>query len=123
MKDKFKMKFQLKKPIKMKNGKYGFSNIDFIDENMALSAFVDASERKYIHPDSVHLLNPCQWDLIEEGGINYGIITDSDKKKASIQYCTNENGKTLAGCIPINDLKIIQRNGIHFMMPECEGKP
>lgn len=80
-----------------------------------------ATYKAYIHPDSLYLLKPQQWDLVEHDGISYGLVTDyDDDEEAAIQYDTDENGVTRAGLAAIDDLVIIQRNGIAFMWPESE---
>ena len=78
------------------------------------------SEKYYIDKDSFHILKPQQWDLVEEGDINYGIITDCDDENAAIQYSTDENGTTLCDFMPVDELTIIQRDEKPFFNPRKE---
>lgn len=73
----------------------------------------------YIHPDSLHLLEPKEGDLLECNNTNkllYGICLAFDKLAESV--CVESD----SGHWSIGDsrVKIIQRNNIPFMWPEKE---
>lgn len=69
----------------------------------------DTPDRFYIHPDSIHLLEPQENDLTK--------IIHADGETAS--YCKvydlQDDRDWLSDVV-----QIIQRNGIPFMWPECE---
>jgi hypothetical protein len=84
-----------------------------------------SDRRFYIHPDSLHLLEPQPGDLFRFGerGPVYECIPDHDDSIAKlgniplppqweVSYAREKNR---------GRIKIIQRNGIAFMLPESEG--
>jgi len=79
----------------------------------------------YIHPDSLHLLEPQVGDLFRfsNKGPIYECVCDVDKHVARIGYIPNPPQWELSQTKQyIGDLRfrIIQRNGASFMWPESE---
>jgi hypothetical protein len=79
--------------------------------------------RIYIHPDSLHLLEPQKDDVVEMLGIKsvwpvYGTVTPFVFPIETADAAIGVN----SWCAPAatKDLKIIQRNGIAFHWPESE---
>lgn len=78
----------------------------------AASQIRDKNERDYyyIHPDSLHLLEPREGDLVKATWVGKG---------APVSQCLIYNAIEVLGSY-WHIGKIIQRNGIPFMWPEQE---
>jgi hypothetical protein len=78
-----------------------------------VKAAEDESRKWYIHPDSLHLLEPRAGDLVTCIGVTGWMI---DRIEARLYYTHNAAGQECSG--KIDDARILQRNGTPFMWPE-----
>ena len=86
-----------------------------------------ATDRLYIHPDSLHLLEPQVNDYIEYYNCFMGTIWRVEYGLCLVNETSLANGPeeeshyaTLERVAPADVDKIIQRNGVPFMWPESE---
>ena len=68
----------------------------------------------YIHPDSLHLLEPKDGDLVD--GVRVGHVYETDGKTLNVD-ANGGDWEMAADCVTI-----LQRNGIPFMRPEVENE-
>jgi hypothetical protein len=71
------------------------------------------SGNTYIHPDSLHLLEPKEDDIGFDGS-NYGSVYKLGRIFYVAVLFSEHNGEKVE--------RIIQRNGIAFMWPQCEER-
>jgi hypothetical protein len=77
----------------------------------------EPDERLYIHPDSLHLLEPQVGDLIKQWGSQAGVpIYDIGAMNGKPCYFMPNNSFNYLSSME----RIIQRNGIAFHWPESE---
>ena len=73
------------------------------------------TSKLHIHPDSVHLMEPKEGDLVYHRGM-YGRFDHCG------QICVeSEAVETICYSLHSDDFRIIQRNGIAFHCPESEA--
>jgi hypothetical protein len=88
----------------------------------------EGTGRWYIHPDSLHLLEPKEGDLVKYGLLShFGVIGDrceydvEDGKLFRLSQTTEwDMGESFGFFASKRDAKIIQRNGIPFHWPQFE---
>lgn len=119
----FGMQFTVPRPLLSKIGLDGFAAGRYI------FAEADASGqyKLYLHPDSLHLLEPMVGDVMTADLINWGVNVGVVKR-------VNENNVMIGALdwdgestVMINskdaaDNKIIQRNNIQFHFPKFENE-
>ena len=77
--------------------------------------------RFYIHPDSLHLLEPIEGDYLEcinQTNAPYILAKANDNNGSLSAFSTNP--KITLGQSMFDSWKIIQRNSLPFMRPEIE---
>lgn len=81
--------------------------------SMAMDEEVTIHARFIIHPDSQHLLEPQQWDVLQ--------AADSTAVSYYDGFYRKDEGFVFHDESAHKSVKIIQRNGLSFMWPESEG--
>lgn len=84
---------------------------DYGRESVCMYGFDDT--KIHIHPDSLHLLDPKICDICNVNESGYGIIIGFDLVTQKAVFANGILGA-------LENIKIIQRNGIPFMWPESE---
>lgn len=81
----------------------------------------DAQPAYYIHPDSLHLLDPKEWDMGQRmRGVP--VVICSDQNYAEFERAgIGRNYVALGDPLFDSHFRIIQRNGLPFFWPEMEG--
>lgn len=90
--------------------------------NVNIQAGSDNSHVKfYIHPDSLHLLEPRKGDLVDLGRHGFAFVTDRDDNNINCALFNPDIGVFKDGYWHRRWHPIIQRDGAVFMWPEREA--
>jgi len=111
MEKHFDMRFKSEMNVEFSGYKYA---------RLWLEDEINDDAKLYIHPYSLHLLEPHAGDLILLTK-EFSVLVIDDPKKGIIAEATFPDGSE--GIAELDELKsgkIIQRNGIPFMWPESE---
>jgi hypothetical protein len=97
----------------------GDTEYQWVDMRNVSCYFVMEEAAYYIHPDSLHLLEPKVGDLILKEGFNDPMLV-KDIIAGDVLCKIGWDG-SIERCTDKGYCKIIQRNGIPFMWPESDA--
>lgn len=123
MSDKFLMRFEWDCRTLGKQSQGSAYEVPFCYDVISVDRMNSRPEKYYIHPDSLHLLEPQAGDVATDTSNPALEVIEIDKGQygGACQYSGKIELKNAKHRKEIGLLKIIQRNGKAFMWPEVEA--